>query len=74
MNVVLALDDRDRHELPCECGRCNSQGTSYGVGVYASNDQQGDPLDRVYGPSEVAAFHNARRLVTLRGWKEVEAE
>lgn len=81
MIVALFLDDIDRHG-ECYCGDCNSNGKSYGVGIFKITElehvgsvhvdsvREDDPLERVYGPSEEAAFQNARDTCDENGWKE----
>lgn len=32
--VILKSDDIDEHGIGCECGDCNNNGKSYGVGIY----------------------------------------
>ncbi len=63
--VVLTLDDQDHHGAGCNCGLCNSNGKSYGVGIFPSSSDGaviGEVLERVYGPSEEAAMHNAKMV------------
>ena len=69
--VVLRLDDVDRDSE--QAGRLpfNANGVAYGVASYALEEltydyeieewdfDYNDPIDRVYGPSERAALHNA---------------
>lgn len=65
MNVVLILDDQDHHDEGCSCGVCNANGKSYGVGIYpatAGGITTGEVVERVYGPSEDAAMHNAKKV------------
>jgi hypothetical protein len=62
MNVVLILDDQDQHG-DCDCGLCNANGKSYGVGIYPATESgvpNGDVLTRVYACSEFSAMHNAK--------------
>jgi hypothetical protein len=56
MAMTLKYDDIDRHGEGCDCGLCNSIGKSYGVAIM----EGGEVVERVYGPSEDAARHNAR--------------
>jgi len=67
MKYSLILDDMDRHGAGCDCGVCNSNGKSYGVAIIKT-PKDGEALNsaliaRVYGPSEEAAFHNARLMI-----------
>lgn len=85
MHVVVLLDDTDWHGSGCTCGLCNANGKSYGVAIYnalqtpeASDGddfherlREQEPLARVYGPSEDAAYHNARLEAAQAGWMEV---
>jgi hypothetical protein len=70
MIVVLVVDDIDSHGSECGCGLCNRNGRSYGCGIFKADDRDGDPLERVYGPSDEAAIHNARKLCEEKDWKE----
>lgn len=54
--VRVKLDDIDRHGEGCECGLCNSNGKSYGAGVYINDEL----VERVYAASEQSALHSAR--------------
>lgn len=61
--VVLVPDDIDRHGAGCSCGKCNSQGKSFGVAIFKEGEQDnGDPIERVYGPSEEAAMDAAKTV------------
>lgn len=71
MNVVLIYDDQDHHGSGCECGLCNANGKSYGVGIHQSTSHGiivGEVFERVYGPSEEAAMHNARQVCEEKGY------
>lgn len=69
--VYLYGDDKERHYEGCLCGFCNSNGHSYGVGIFPMKRDEkevwisleewgrGDPLMRVYGPSQEAAVESA---------------
>jgi hypothetical protein len=57
--VTLSLYDIDTHSMNCNCGLCGANKKSYGVAIFAAG-QSADPLNVEYGPSEPAAFHNAR--------------
>jgi len=56
--IYLRQDDIDQHGAGCRCGLCNRNGKSYGVALV--NVQTGEVDERVYGPSEDAAWYNAR--------------
>jgi len=76
MKVCLIVDDMDHHGEGCDCGLCNSNGKSYGVGIFPKKatrtaTEASDPLDRVYGPSEDAALSNARQVCKDNGWTPV---
>ena len=58
--VEFVLDDIDRHGAGCKCGLCNSNGKSYGVAIMVG----GELVERVYGPSECAAMHNAKMVAS----------
>ncbi|QST02694.1 hypothetical protein IMZ31_19285 (plasmid) [Pontibacillus sp. ALD_SL1] len=73
MNVILVQDDMDR--IAGE--------KRYGVGIYPCNEQlaaleheddlmdrllETEVLERVYGPSEDAAFHNAEMVCKEEGY------
>ena len=55
--VYLKLDDQDHHGSGCDCGKCNSNGKSYGVAAFKFDSDE--PVFVEYGPSEEAAMHNA---------------
>lgn len=57
--VRISLYDIDSHPMNCRCGQCGQNKKSYGFAVFADWDTS-DPLDVIYGPSEPAAFQNAR--------------
>jgi hypothetical protein len=59
---IYILDDQDRHGAGCTCGLCNANGKSYGVAIFRAEDDEEDrePIDRIYGPSEAAAMANAQ--------------
>lgn len=76
MKVKLVFDDIDRHGEGCECGFCNFIGKSYGVAIRSTEfiPGVGDPLTRVYGPSEEAAFDNAKLFCKNQDWQIEEDE
>ena len=57
--VVLDLDDRDEHSAGCKCGVCNHNNIAHGVLIRYRGTDDGN-IERIYGPSEEAAMHNAR--------------
>ena len=83
--VLIVRDDIDRHGAGCECGRCDSNGKSYGVSTYpidadlAAIDPYraideaaaGDPLDRAYAASEATAYITAREVAAWHQWAEI---
>jgi len=80
MRVYLSLDDVDRHDMPCDCGLCDMNGKSFGVGIYKwtkpheetePDDVSDDLLERIYACSEEAAFHNAELEAKGYGWRVV---
>jgi len=64
----LLLDDIDRHGDGCECGLCDVNGKSYGVGIFPAGGDNADPAERIYAASETSAMHNARMLCEKNGW------
>ena len=59
MRVYLQLDDIDRHGEECDCGSCDMNGKSYGVGIYELHGSD-EVIERVYAGSEGSAIHNAK--------------
>lgn len=68
--VFLRLEDQDRHGAGCKCGKCNRNGKSYGVGAFRFDVE--DALFVSYGPSEEAAFHNAKMDAQAQGLEVFE--
>lgn len=79
--AILREDGTDIHELPCECGLCNTNGKSYGIGIYVipegttlnSEDEVDDFLMnaeadyRTFGVSEDSAYEMAKALCSHEG-------
>jgi hypothetical protein len=63
--VYIKFDDIDRHGEGCDCGSCNSQGKSYGYGIYPQDSTE--VLARVYACSEFSAEYNATKLCEKQG-------
>lgn len=72
--VYLHMDDIDYHKSGCKCGRCNCNGKSIGVAIKRVLDPDGDPIERIYGPSEDAALHNARLECERGGFRVVDLD
>ena len=87
MKVFLELDDHDKHGIECNCGKCNSKGTSYGVGIYeftceckgadpaCEHDKMLDgcpeAMERVYSCSEESAYLEAETICLEEGYEIV---
>jgi len=69
--VYVEFNEVVRHDLPCNCGECNSRGMSYGVGVYRTGDinavSSEPPLVRFYARTEPDARHKANRWIIEQG-------
>ena len=52
--LFVILDDHDRHDQRCRCGKCDSNGRSYGAGIFDVQVPD-DCVERLYAPSEAAA-------------------
>lgn len=73
--VILRQDDKENHEFRCDCGLCNRNGDSYGVAIFPRfmpSYSGEEPLMRIYGASEAAAYQNARLVCAAQGWVEIE--
>lgn len=84
VKVYLRLDDHDKHGMGCECGKCNSSGHSYGVGIYEFTCECNghdtccehedmlnscpEPIERVYSCSEESAYSEAERVCKEKGY------
>jgi len=68
MRVFLRQDDIDRHGEGCDCGLCNSNGKSIGIGIY-DIEHPDEVVERVYAPSEDAAEHNAKLVCAGKGYE-----
>lgn len=64
MKVYLKYWDIDRHGAGCDCGRCNTNGKSYGVAIVDSSTEE--PTDVFYAASEESAYHNAEMQARKR--------
>jgi len=69
MKVFVKIDDQDTHDEGCGCGKCNSNGKSYGAGVYEYGHIE--PLFREYAASEKSALHSANMEAEKAGHKIV---
>jgi hypothetical protein len=58
MKVFVRLDDHDRHGEGCDCGDCDSNGKSYGAGVF-NVGRPTDCIERVYACNEEEAVKRA---------------
>ena len=82
--VMLVSNGIDQHDTDCDCGKCNSNGKSYGVNLYDVsgknlnvNDEdalfdftnQEEPFHTEYAASDDSAYHNAEKFC-----KEKQAE
>ena len=67
--VYLRLDDQDRHGTGCSCGKCNSNGKSYGAGVFKAGED--DAIFVEYGASEESAMLNAKIEAEARNFEVV---
>jgi hypothetical protein len=72
MIVCLREDDVDRHGTGCLCDSCNSQGKSYGVGIYPAGG--GEVIERCYAASPEAALALAQRTCVVHGHQLAPAD
>ena len=85
--AFLSYDDADQHEEGCRCGKCDANGTSHGIFVFAvpkegcrtaddfdaaAEEQEKYPLSRIYAPSEEAALNNARLWCEMQGFEVIK--
>jgi len=70
--VFLRHDGADRHDPGCDCGSCNANGKSYGVGIYEVGDDE--PLVRIYRASEESAERDAILHASMNGYVVVDEE
>lgn len=56
--VIIEVDDTEKHDDGCKCGRCNSNHRSYGAAILRCGT--GELIERVYAPSEEQALQDAR--------------
>lgn len=71
MNVFVRYDDQDHHGAGCECGDCDSNGKSYGAGIFKV-EAPTDCIERVYACNEVEAVQRAERRAKELGQLIVE--
>ena len=55
------LEGKDYHGVDCECGDCNLNGHSYGVGIYWAEAEE--PCEVIYRSSEEAAIQAAEQIL-----------
>jgi hypothetical protein len=73
MKVFIQLDDHDKHGEACDCGLCDSNGKSYGCGVYEVDNPE-EVLYREYGCSEAVAINEAYAKALNEGHEIEEVE
>lgn len=69
--VFLRAIDADNHGAGCECGACDANGKSYGVGIYLV-DSPDKADERIYGANMEAAMINARERCVEEGYEIIE--
>ena len=57
--LFVCIDDIDHHDEGCECGDCDSNGKSYGTGIF-DVDTPDDCVERVYACNEDASRQRAQ--------------
>ena len=66
MKLFVRLDDIDRHGEGCECGDCDSNGKSYGAGIYTLRYPD-DCEAREYACNEQEAIRRAEQKAFQHG-------
>lgn len=73
IEVHLHADVAANHGAGCDCGLCDMNGMSVGVGIFDASETKSffmsDPLERIYGPSTIAARLEAVAICSGYGWR-----
>jgi len=73
MKFFVIRDDIDQHEQGCDCGDCNSNGRSYGAGIF-NVEYPDDCVERLYACNEEEAVKRAEARAKEMGELVIQEE